>query len=103
MRVQDSSFQIGQLVCSLSGRDRGKFYLVFEIINDNFVYLVDGDKRRMENPKRKNIRHLRGFSAVAERLASQWEAGQQVGNGEVRRVINALIQAHVDKESETRG
>ncbi|HHW39827.1 MAG TPA: RNA-binding protein [Syntrophomonadaceae bacterium] len=101
--MKENSFTIGQLVCSKCGRDRGNFYLVFEIINDSFVYLVDGFKRRMENPKRKNVKHLRGFPAVAEHLAVQWEAGQQVANSEVRRVIACLKKAHADKDSETRG
>lgn len=97
------NYMIGQLVCSKCGRDQGNFYLVFEIINDCFVYLVDGERRRMENPKRKNIKHLQFFPAVAEQLALQWEAGQQVGNTEVRKVLTSLKQVRVDRESGTRG
>jgi ribosomal protein L14E/L6E/L27E len=90
--VQDSIVVIGQLAASKCGRDRGEPYLVLEIINEAFVYLVNGDKRRVENPKRKNIKHLRFYKAVAEHLAQQWEAGQQVANIEVRRVIAGLIE-----------
>lgn len=94
---------IGQLVCSQGGRDRGNYYLILEVIDDNFVYLVDGDKRRMENPKLKNVKHLQFFTAVAEELAMQWEAGQPVGNTEVRKMIAALRPTQPGKESETRG
>lgn len=97
--MNEKNFKIGQLVCSKCGRDRGNFYLVFEIINDFFVYLVDGNKRRMENPKRKNVKHLRVFPVVAEELADRWEAGQVVSNGEVRKVIASLIKACVDTDS----
>ncbi len=82
----------GQLVCSRRGRDRGNFFLVAEIIDDTFVYLVDGDKRRWENPKRKNIKHLQVFPVAAEELAAQWEAGHQVSNAEVRKAIAALVK-----------
>jgi ribosomal protein L14E/L6E/L27E len=90
--AQDGNAVIGQLAVSKRGRDRGEPYLVLEIIDEAFVYLVNGDKRRIENPKRKNIKHLRFYPAVAEHLAQQWEAGQQVGNVEVRRVIAGLIE-----------
>jgi len=82
-----NDLKVGQLVCSKRGRDRGKFYLVIEVIDDSFVYLVDGDKRRMENPKRKNVKHLQAFPLVSEELAAKWEAGQRVGDSEIRRVI----------------
>ncbi|NPV30143.1 MAG: RNA-binding protein [Firmicutes bacterium] len=97
------SLEVGQLVCSKRGRDRGKFFLVAEVIDDSFVYLVDGEKRRLENPKRKNIKHLEPFPVVAENLAALWKSGQQVGNHEVRRIIAALRQAHINKESENEG
>lgn len=47
----------GDLVYSRRGRDKG--FLMAVIREDkNFVYVVDGKKRRLENPKRKNPRHL---------------------------------------------
>jgi hypothetical protein len=95
--AQDDNAVIGQLAVSKSGRDRGEPYLVLEIIDEAFVYLVNGDKRRIENPKRKNIKHLRFYPAVAEHLAQQWEAGQQVGNVEVRRVIAGFMETVVGK------
>lgn len=82
--------KVGQLVCSKRGRDRGKFYLVIEVIDDSFVYLVDGDKRKMENPKRKNVKHLQVFPLISEELAAKWEAGQRVGDSEIRRVITSF-------------
>ncbi|MDH7577502.1 MAG: KOW domain-containing RNA-binding protein [Bacillota bacterium] len=101
--MKESNLEVGQLVCSKRGRDRGKFFLVVEIIDDSSVYLVDGDKRRLENPKRKNIKHLDSFPVVAEHLAALWKGGQQVGNSEIRKAIATLRQVQVDKESETRG
>ncbi len=95
--------KLGQLVCSKRGRDRGKYYLVLEIRDDKFVYLVDGEKRGMDNPKQKNIKHLKLYPAVAGDLAQQWEAGQNPGNNEVRRVITRFKQFLLDQEFEVRG
>ncbi len=90
---QEGKAAVGQLAVSRRGRDRGEPYLVLEIIDKAFVYLVNGDKRRIENPKRKNVKHLQLYPAVAEHLAQHWEAGQQVGNAEVRKVIAGFMQA----------
>lgn len=90
--VQDGNVVVGQLAVSKRGRDRGEPYLVLEIIDEAFVYLVNGDKRRIDNPKRKNVKHVQFYPAVAEQLAQQWEAGQHVGNVEVRKVITGLIE-----------
>jgi ribosomal protein L14E/L6E/L27E len=65
---------------------------VLEIIDEAFVYLVNGDNRRVDNPKRKNVKHLQFYPAVAEQLALKWEAGQHVGNVEVRKVIAGLVE-----------
>jgi ribosomal protein L14E/L6E/L27E len=99
----ENELEIGQLVSSKKGRDRGKFYLVLEIIDDSFVYLVDGDKRRMENPKRKNVRHLKVYPVVADHLAQRWEAGKHLGNSEIRRVIEEFKQSLFEQEFEIRG
>jgi len=46
--------QKGQLVRSLSGRDKDKYYLVLGREGDT-LYLSDGRKRGVQNPKKKNI------------------------------------------------
>lgn len=85
-----SDIKVGQFVCSTKGRDRGRFYLVIEVIDEGFVYLIDGLKRRMENPKRKNKNHLKVMPLTSEVLAIQWESGQRVNDAEVRRVIDGF-------------
>ena len=49
---------IGQVVCSVSGHDKGIFMVV--VGQDNKGLLVcDGKHHRIEKPKCKNIKHLR--------------------------------------------
>lgn len=49
--------QIGSIVCSKAGRDKGKFFAVISI-DGNYTELADGDLRKTAKPKRKSIRHL---------------------------------------------
>ena len=55
----------GSLVYSLAGRDKGKIFVVLALEND-FVYLADGDTRRVEKPKRKKIKHVNRTNHVLE-------------------------------------
>ena len=48
----------GQVVKSLSGRDKGCLYVVTEF-TENAVFVADGKRRKLSNPKRKNIKHVR--------------------------------------------
>lgn len=55
----------GMLVYSKAGRDKGKLFMVLDAEND-FVYLTDGDTRRINNPKRKKIKHINRTNTVSE-------------------------------------
>ena len=48
----------GQLVRSIAGHDKGEYFLVYQIIDDNFVLIVNGKTRKLEKPKLKKIKHL---------------------------------------------
>ena len=43
----------GQLVRSRAGRDKGKHYLVIEVISPREVLLVNGRSRPLSRPKKK--------------------------------------------------
>ncbi|MFA7468553.1 MAG: KOW domain-containing RNA-binding protein [Desulfotomaculaceae bacterium] len=81
----------GQLVVSKSGRDSGKVYLVIDFEGDRFIRVADGTLRRVEKPKRKNVRHLRYYPAVAEEIADKLNSGERVTNPELRRAIQRLV------------
>ena len=51
--------QIGDIVISLAGHDKGKPFIVIAQASENFVLIADGKSRGMENPKLKRKRHLR--------------------------------------------
>ena len=48
---------IGTVVRSLAGRDKGKFMVVVSMEN-GFVYLADGKERKLDSPKKKNAKHV---------------------------------------------
>ena len=69
----------GMVVKSLSGHDQARFYLVVKT-DEDFVYIADGKRRKLEAPKRKNRRHLC-------RTTQTVEIEQITTNQQVRRVL----------------
>ena len=49
--------EIGFVVRSTAGRDKGKLLVVMETGQD-CVFVCDGKERPLQRPKKKNIRHL---------------------------------------------
>jgi large subunit ribosomal protein L14e len=84
--------QVWELVASVAGRDAGQSYLVCELGTDGFARLTDGDRRRVEAPKKKNIRHLRRLGARATELANKFDNGAVVKNVEVRDALRRLLE-----------
>lgn len=47
----------GLVVKSIAGHDGGSFYVVLKLEN-GFAFIADGKERKVEKPKKKNIKHL---------------------------------------------
>lgn len=62
-------FAPGQIVLSLAGRDSGRLYVVLGREGERFL-LADGRHRRLQDPKRKNGKHLekRSDSPLADAI-----------------------------------
>ena len=55
---------VGKIVISKKGRDMGKYLAVINC-DKNYVFVADGKERKLQSPKRKNIKHI---SVTAETL-----------------------------------
>ncbi len=49
--------RVGSIVLAVAGRDMGGYFVVTKIEEDR-IYIADGRRRKLENPKAKNIIHL---------------------------------------------
>lgn len=79
----------GSIVLSKAGRDKGTLLMVLAV-EDNFVILADGRGRKIEQPKRKKLRHVE-LVGVDETVTNGelTKAGYaQVTNREVRHVLS---------------
>ncbi|HEV8339903.1 MAG TPA: KOW domain-containing RNA-binding protein [bacterium] len=63
---------LGRVVTSKAGRDRGDRYVVVATLGADMVLVADGQRRGMDRPKKKNVKHLilhDAAPALAEALA----------------------------------
>ena len=84
--------QVGDLVISLTGRDREKCFLVVEIANTR-VKMIDGKTHKIDSPKTKNIKHIKLIcTAGLYELVENIKQGKIVSNRKVYKLINAKNQ-----------
>ena len=79
------------VVVSLAGRDKGQLFFVLDT-DDLFVYIADGQGRRLEQPKRKKRKHVRKLPQTDTRVAEKIRNGDKVLNSELRRELAAYGQ-----------
>ncbi len=50
---------VGRFAVSLSGRDKGRVFIIVDTSEENFAQLCDGELRKLEKPKRKKLKHIK--------------------------------------------
>lgn len=86
--------QIGQLVRSTAGRDKDYLFLVVQQVNARTVLIADGNFRRVQNPKRKNARHLMPYPAVADDVQMELAKGNSIPDRQLRAALQRLVNAN---------
>jgi large subunit ribosomal protein L14e len=79
--------RIGKLAGSKAGRDKGRLYIVVEALGDEYFMLADGDKKKIEDPKKKKIKHLKITDVCFEEIRTKLEKHDRITNAELRKAI----------------
>ena len=79
------------IVISTAGRDKDELFYVIEA-EENFVFIADGKGRKIENPKRKKLKHVRRVTRTDSRVAEKLRNGDKVLNSELRRDLASFGQ-----------
>lgn len=86
-------YQEGGLVKSLAGHDKGQYFIILAECGE-YVSLVDGKFRKLENPKRKNKKHIQLINLTDETLSRKLAAGETVMDEEVWKIIRCYERNH---------
>lgn len=76
----------GQVVYSKSGRDKGRPFIVLSV-TDEYVFLVDGTLRRLEQPKKKKMKHVQMTKTVIENIKQKLENNSYILNADIAKAL----------------
>ncbi len=89
----ESSPQVGQLVKILKGKEAGEIAVVIAVVDSRFVYIADGDKRKFDGPKKKNILHLEFTPIVSSEVVNSLNETGRVTNGKLRYAVMNYVRS----------
>ncbi len=78
--------QVGSIVTATAGKDRGRRFLVVRVEN-GMAYIANGRRRRIQNPKKKSVKHLQVLQMCDEQTAALLQRGE-VTNRILRKTIS---------------
>ena len=81
------NFCAGDIILSKAGRDKGKYFIVLEIIDEQYVLIADGDLRRVDSPKRKKCKHLINTGSKSEFILNKLKNNDRVTNPDLKREL----------------
>jgi len=86
---------IGQIVISKAGRDKGEAFVAVALKcekDGEYAFLADGDKRPLNNPKKKKRRHLQHTLTVDEEIANAIKNGKHLKDADFKTAIKSFKQ-----------
>lgn len=86
--MEENLIKPGLVVFSKAGRDRGRYYCVLRVVDADYVLIGDGERRLIDHPKRKKIKHLKPTKDVLA-LGSKLEQGVKVFDSELKSALRA--------------
>ncbi|GGG90363.1 MULTISPECIES: KOW domain-containing RNA-binding protein [Paenibacillus] len=85
--------QVGQIVKVLRGKDENSYAIILTVVDERFVMIVDGDKRRFDQPKKKNVLHLELQPVISSEVTDSLLESGRVTNAKLRYVIQKYAHA----------
>ena len=76
--------ELGSMVISKAGRDRGRLFLVVAEVDDDFVMVANGALRKMDRQKKKRRRHLKPTGTVVQAVRERLAEGRPIEDPELR-------------------
>ena len=85
----DNSF--GTLVISKSGHDKDKLFIILKS-DSEYIYLMDGISRTLDNPKKKNKKHVQIIDFVSNSLQEKIIAKKSIINEDIKYAIKSYYK-----------
>lgn len=91
---KNCGIQVGSIVISTMGRDRGMYFIVIDS-DDEYVFLVDGMVRKIERVKKKKIKHIEVTEHYSENIAEKVKNKNKISNHDVKKALKEILKKEV--------
>lgn len=85
--MNDKKLEPGSVVLCKMGRDKGGHFMVCGILDEDYVLICDGLSRRLQKPKKKNVKHVKEIGVVLDNIAAKLKTNKKVFDSEVRSAL----------------
>lgn len=75
-----------------------RYFIIYGIVNEEYVLLTDGATRKLERPKLKKKKHLLCRPYVATEIAEAIEKGAPLLDAEIRNALDRITAIEISKE-----
>lgn len=84
--------RLGQIVRVTHGREAGQYMIIIKQLNERYVLLADGEKRKYDRPKKKNILHFELMDYISAEVQNSLLKTDRVTNGKLRYAISKFME-----------
>lgn len=85
-------YSIGDVVLSIKGACKGEYFIV-TAVKDKFVYLSNGKRFGLKNPKKKNSKHIKVIKSATDNcIVEIIEKGQAIGLRTFKSYIASAVK-----------
>lgn len=78
---------IGQVVYSKCGRDKARPFIVLSLVDEQYVYIVDGSLRKLSRPKKKKRKHIQATKTISLEIQQKMLDESQLLDADVRNAL----------------
>ena len=82
--------EVGRVVLSRAGRDQGHVFVIVDVIDEDYVAIANGCQRKVDNPKKKKIKHLAAQKEIFEEIREKIFSKKRIFDSEVRNKLDAI-------------
>lgn len=80
---------IGCFATSIAGHDHNNIYVIIDA-DDEYVYLVDGKIRKVNNPKKKKLKHVQLIKRTDDTIAGMINNNVALSNEDIKYAIKNI-------------
>jgi len=95
--VKQEPLQVGLIVRSTQGRDRGKAMVVIDVLDNEYALLADGKLRKLDRPKKKKRKHFVSSGLISEEIRQRALSGQKMNNALLRAELERVMDSKPEK------